>query len=52
VAQDPAKGRLEGQVLNAVTNEPLRKTRLTLRMNAAAMTTGASSSPPSPAPTP
>jgi hypothetical protein len=39
VPQDPAKARLEGQVLNAVTNEPLRKTRLTLRMNVAAMTT-------------
>src|ERR1700674_3829210 len=39
VAQDPAKARLEGQVLNAVGNEPLRKTRLTLRMNVAAMTT-------------
>jgi hypothetical protein len=40
VAQDPAKARLEGQVLNSVTNEPLRKARLTLRMNAAAMTAG------------
>jgi Carboxypeptidase regulatory-like domain len=39
VVQDPAKARLEGQVLNSVTNEPLRKTRLTLRMNVAAMTT-------------
>ena len=39
VAQDPAKARLEGQVLNSITNEPLRKTRLTLRMNVAAMTT-------------
>ena len=39
VPQDPAKARLEGQVLNAVTNEPLRKTRLTLCMNVAAMTT-------------
>ena len=37
--QDPAKARLEGQVLNSVTSEPLRKTRLTLRMNVAAMTT-------------
>jgi hypothetical protein len=36
VPQDPAKARLEGQVLNAVTNERLRKARLTLRMNAAA----------------
>ncbi len=34
--QDPAKARLEGQVINAVSSEPLRKTRLTLRMNAAA----------------
>ena len=39
VTQDPAKARLEGQVLNAVGNEPLRKARLTLRMNVAAMTT-------------
>ena len=39
VVQDPAKARLEGQVLNSITNEPLRKTRLTLRMNVAAMTT-------------
>jgi hypothetical protein len=39
VPQDPAKARLEGQVLNSVTNEPLRMTRLTLRMNVAAMTT-------------
>ncbi len=31
VPQDPAKARLEGQVHNAVTNELLRKTRLTLR---------------------
>src|SRR6188508_318200 len=36
--QDLAKGRLEGHVINAVSNEPLRKTRLTLRMNAAALT--------------
>jgi hypothetical protein len=39
VPQDPAKARLEGQVLNAVTSEPLRKTRLILRMNAAATNT-------------
>lgn len=45
MAQDPAKGRLEGQVLNAVTNEPLRKTRLTLRMNVAAMTTARQQQP-------
>ena len=38
VPQDAAKARLEGQVLNSVTSEPLRKTRLTLRMNAAAAT--------------
>src|ERR1017187_4583929 len=31
VAQDPAKARLEGQVLNSVTNEPVRKASLTLR---------------------
>ena len=35
VPQDPDKARLEGHVLNSVTNEPLRKTKLTLRMNAA-----------------
>jgi hypothetical protein len=39
IAQDPAKARLEGQVLNSVTNEPVRKARLTLRMNVAATTT-------------
>src|SRR5437764_700778 len=39
VAQDPAKARLEGQVLNAVGKEPLKKARLTLRMNVAAMQT-------------
>jgi hypothetical protein len=39
VAQDPAKSRLEGQVLNSVTKEPLRKARLTLQLNAAALTT-------------
>jgi Carboxypeptidase regulatory-like domain len=39
VQQDPEKAALEGQVLNAVTNEPLRKTSLTLRMNVAALTT-------------
>ena len=39
VAQDPAKARLEGRVLNSVTNEPLRKARLTLQLNAAALTT-------------
>jgi hypothetical protein len=38
VVQDPAKARLESQVLSAVSNEPLRKTRLTLRMNVAALT--------------
>src|SRR5437667_5408421 len=37
VQQDPEKARLEGQVLNSVTGEPLRKTRLTLRMNVAAV---------------
>jgi hypothetical protein len=31
VAQDPDRARLEGQVLNSVTNEPVRKARLTLR---------------------
>ena len=35
VPQDPDKARLEGHVFNSVTGEPLRKTRLTLRMNAA-----------------
>jgi hypothetical protein len=39
VPQDPEKAALEGQVLNAVTNEPLRKASLTLRMNVAAVTT-------------
>ena len=39
VPQDPDKAALEGQVLNAVTNEPLRKARLTLRMNVAALQT-------------
>jgi hypothetical protein len=34
-AQDPEKARLEGRVFNSVTGEPLRKTRLTLRMNVA-----------------
>src|SRR5438445_5680759 len=38
VPQDPAKARLDGQVLNSVTSEPLRKTRLTLRMNVSAAT--------------
>ena len=28
VPQDPEKARMEGVVLNAVTNEPLRKSRL------------------------
>jgi hypothetical protein len=36
VQQDPDKARLEGQILNSATGEPLRKTRLTLRMNVAA----------------
>ena len=45
VPQDPAKARLEGQVLNSVTNEPLHKTRLTLRMNVAAMTTARQQQP-------
>lgn len=36
VVQDPAKARLEGHVLSSITNEPLRKTKLTLRMNVAA----------------
>jgi hypothetical protein len=35
VPQDPDKARLEGQVFNSVTGEPLRKARLTLRMNVA-----------------
>ncbi len=37
--QDPEKAALEGQVLNAVSNEPLRKVTLTLRMNVAALQT-------------
>jgi hypothetical protein len=36
VPQDPEKARLEGIVLNSATGEPLRKTTLTLLMNAAA----------------
>src|SRR5262245_24534319 len=36
VVQDPEKASLEGQVLNAATGLPLRKARLTLRMNVAA----------------
>src|SRR5450432_1262359 len=39
VPQDPVKARLEGQVLNGVTNEPLRKARLTLQVNVAALQT-------------
>jgi hypothetical protein len=35
VVQDRDKASLEGQVLNAATGEPLRKARLTLRMNVA-----------------
>ena len=35
-SKTPPKARLEGQVINSVSSEPLRKTRLTLRMNAAA----------------
>src|SRR5262245_33656 len=37
VPQDPEKARLEGIVLNSATGEPLRKTRLTWRMNVAAV---------------
>ena len=39
VAQDPDKAVLSGQVLDAVTNQPLRKASLTLRMNVAAIQT-------------
>jgi hypothetical protein len=39
VPQDPDKARLEGHVFNAVTGEPIRKTKLTLRMNVAALQT-------------
>src|SRR5438094_795879 len=35
IPQDPDKARLEGRVFNSVTGEPLRKTRLTLRVNVA-----------------
>ena len=35
VAQDPAKARLEGQVLNSVTKQPVRKARLALRARTA-----------------
>jgi len=37
VPQDPDKARLEGHVYNSVGGEPLRKARLTLRMNVAAV---------------
>ena len=40
VPQDPDKARLEGHVFNSVTTEPLRKTKLTLRMNVAAQQNG------------
>jgi hypothetical protein len=46
VPQDPDKARLEGQVLNAATGEPLRKTRLTLRMNVAALKDQSAPKPP------
>jgi hypothetical protein len=35
VPQDPDKARLEGHVFNSATAEPLRKAKLTLRMNVA-----------------
>src|SRR5215831_1398178 len=35
-ANPPAKATLEGQVVNAVGGEPLRKVRLSLRLNVAA----------------
>jgi hypothetical protein len=42
LAQDPpAKASLEGHVVNAVGGEPLRKVRLTMRMNVAANRQGA-----------
>ena len=37
IPQDPEKARLEGVVINAITNEPLRKAHLSLRMNVAAL---------------
>src|SRR5438105_4857867 len=46
VQQDPDKARLEGQVLNSATGEPLRKTRLTLRMNVVAATDQNAPKPP------
>src|SRR5262245_52196126 len=33
--QLPERARLEGRVFNSITGEPLRKTKLTLRMNVA-----------------
>jgi hypothetical protein len=36
VVQDPEKASLEGQVLNSATGLPVRKARVTLRMNVAA----------------
>src|SRR6516165_3201560 len=39
VAQDPDKAELSGQALDAVTNQPLRKANLVLRMNVAALQT-------------
>jgi uncharacterized protein (DUF2141 family) len=46
IPQDPDKARLEGIVLNSATGEPLRKTRLTLRMNVAAVKDQRAPQPP------
>lgn len=42
----PAKASLEGQVLNAVGGEPLRKARLTLRLNVSASAANATQGQP------
>jgi hypothetical protein len=48
VPQDPDKARLEGHVFNSVGGEPLRKARLTLRMNVAQQQTQGRQQPPLP----
>src|ERR1043166_7926326 len=48
VVQDPAKPSLEGQVLNSATGEPVRKAKLTLRMNVAAQQPVRQQQPPAP----
>ncbi len=47
LVQDRDKASLEGQVLNSATGEPLRKVRVTLKMNVAAPQ--ATRQPPQPA---